>query len=63
MAPHLAESPRPLEPFVDQLKRLADVRVRNCTEPPAFPGTKGFDPAAQHLDKDRLGLNAANSVP
>ncbi len=41
--------------FVDQLKGLADVPIRNCTEPPTFAGTKGFDPTAQHFDKEHLG--------
>ncbi len=38
--PHLASQrakrPMVLGVFVDQLKRLADVPVRNCTEPPTF---------------------------
>jgi hypothetical protein len=55
MAPQRAKSPRVLGVFVDQLKRLADVPIRNCTEPPAFAGTKGFNPTAQHLDKEHLG--------
>jgi len=41
--------------FVDQLKRLADVPICNCTEPPTFAGTKGLNPTAQHLDKEHLG--------
>jgi hypothetical protein len=41
--------------FVDQLKRLADVPICNCTKPPTFVGTKRFNPTAQHLDKEHLG--------
>ena len=47
--------------FVNQLKRLADVPIRNCTEPPTFAGTKGFDPAAQHFDKQHLGHSREHS--
>jgi hypothetical protein len=42
MAAQLAKGPSPLGPFVDQLKRLADVRVRNCTEPPTFAPAQGI---------------------
>ena len=55
MAPQLVNGPRPIGSFVDQLKRLADVRVRNCAELSTFTGTKGFDPAAHYLDKEDLG--------
>jgi hypothetical protein len=40
---------------VNQLKRLADVRVRHGTEPPAFAGAKGVDSASQHLDEEDFG--------
>ena len=40
MAPQRAKGPRVLGVFVDQLKRLSDVPIRNCTEPPTFAGTK-----------------------
>jgi hypothetical protein len=55
MAPERAKGPWVFGAFVDQLKRLADVPIRNCTEPPAFVRTKGFNPTAQHLDKEHLG--------
>ena len=55
MATQRAKGPRMLGLFVDQLKGLADVPIRNCTEPPTFSGTKGFDPAAQYFDKQHLG--------
>jgi len=55
MTTQRAKGPRVLGVFVDQLQRLADVAIRNCTEPPPFAGTKGFDPTAQHFDKEHLG--------
>ena len=55
------KGPRVLGVFVNQLKRLADVPIRNCTEPPTFAGTKGFDPAAQHFDKQHLGHSREHS--
>ena len=54
MTPQRAKCPRMLGVFVDQLQCLADVPIRDCTEPPTFAGTKGFDPTAQHLDKEHL---------
>ena len=61
MATQRAKGPRVLGLFVDQLKRLADVPIRNCAEPPTFAGTKGFDPTAQHLDKEHLGHSREHS--
>ena len=61
MAPQRVKGPRALGAFVDQLKCLADVPIRNCTEPPTFTGTKGFNPTAQHLDKEHLGHSRKHS--
>jgi hypothetical protein len=47
--------------FVDQLKRLADVPIRNCTEPSTFARTKGFHPTAQHFDKEHFGHSREHS--
>jgi hypothetical protein len=55
MAPQRAKGPWVFGVFVDQLKRLADVPICNCTKPPTFEGTKRFNPTAQHLDKEHLG--------
>jgi len=55
MAPQLTESPRAPGMFVDQLKRLAYVPIRDCAEPATFARTKGFYPTAQHFDKEHLG--------
>jgi hypothetical protein len=52
MMPQRAKGPGMLGVFVDQLKRLAGVPIRNCTEPPTFAGTKGLNPTAQYLDKN-----------
>ena len=56
MAPQRTKCPRMLGVFVDQLQCLADVLIRDCTGPPTFAGTKGFDPTAQHLDKEDDGI-------
>ena len=61
MASQLPKSPRAPGMFVDQLKRLAYVPIRDCAEPPTFAGTKGFDPTAQHLDKEHLGHSREHS--
>src|ERR1700735_3195881 len=55
MAAQRAQGPQVLGVFVDQLKRLAAVPIRNCAEPPTFARTKGFNPTAQCLDKEHLG--------
>ena len=55
MATQRAKGPLAFGVFVDQLNRFTDGPIRNCTEPPTFAGTKGFDPTAQHLDKEHLG--------
>jgi hypothetical protein len=51
-----------LRVFVDQLKRLADVPICNCTDPPTFAETKGLNPTAQHLDKEHLGHPREHSL-
>ena len=40
--------------FVDQLKRLAYLRVAHCTQPAAFSGAEGLNPASKHLHEKQL---------
>ena len=42
MAAQRAQCPQVLGVFVDQLKRLADVPIRNCAEPPTFRQDQGI---------------------
>ena len=51
MASQLPKSPRSPRMFVDQLKRLAYVPIRDCAEPATFARTKGFYPTAHTSTK------------
>ena len=53
--PELAESPRLIGSFMDQLKGLSDVRVSECAEPSAFARTQRSGPTPENLDEEHFG--------